>query len=103
MRSGQIVVKSLLYVYSLIMEEPKLSEKERQLLASLYEMDVYNLALKPILQRWGNGIAKQSAQQATDWDMIMRNRGMLELIRQLNLFLKRTNEKEKKSGQVKSK
>lgn len=86
------------------MEEPKLSEKERELLEPFYETAMYNLALKPVLQRWGNGIAKATAQQASDWDMVMRNRGKLEMLMQFHKLVKHINAaSRKKSGTVKPK
>jgi hypothetical protein len=84
------------------MEEPKLSEKERMLLEPFYESDVYRQALKPVLERWGNGIARISAEQA-DWDLVKENRGRLYMIKALHKFFKNINEKGRKSSAVKSK
>lgn len=85
------------------MEETKLSPKEQQLLQSLYEMDVYNEGLKPVLERMGNGISRLASEQAQDWDTVMRYRGKLELLKEIHSFIKRTHEKGRKSSSVKSK
>lgn len=85
------------------MEETKLSEKEQALLEPLYEMPLYLMALKPLLQRWGNGISRMSAEQAQDWDTIMKNRGKLEFIREFHKLIKNINDKGRKKTGVKSK
>lgn len=85
------------------MEEPKLSDKERMLLEPLYEMDLYLLALKPVLQRRANAIALYSAENSADWDMVLRNRGKLEMLKELHKFIQSINDKGRKSSQVKPK
>lgn len=78
----------------------KLSPKERELLEPFYETDVFNLALKPVLQRWGNGIARTSAEGAT-WEQVLVNRGKLQAIKAINAQIKRWNEDGRKRRETK--
>lgn len=80
------------------MEEPKLSPKEQALLEPLAETDLYLQGLKPVLQRWANGIAAATAEQSTDWDNVVLNRGKLQMLKQLNKFIKHVNTKGRKKS-----
>ena len=80
------------------MEELKLSPKEKTLLLDLYQSDAYNNALKPVLERLGNGISRSSAEQAQDWDAVMINRGKLQMLLLLHQMLKAIDDKERKSS-----
>lgn len=77
-------------------KELKLSPKERQLLEPFFETDTYQLALKPVLERWGNGIAKLSAEYATDWDQVQMNRGKLQALKALHKQIEQWNQESKK-------
>lgn len=83
------------------MEELKLSPKERELLEPFYESDQYLLALKPVLERWGNGIARNSAEQAGSWEQVMINRGKLQALRTLHKQIKKWNEDSRKKRETK--
>lgn len=85
----------------MLVEELKLSEKERQLLEPFFETDTYQLALKPVLERWGNSIARSSAEQAPSWDHVMTNRGKLLAIKTLHQQIARWNTVSRKKRETK--
>lgn len=81
------------------MEELKLSPKERQLLEPFYESDEWQV-LKQVLERWGNGISRNSAEQAT-WEQVLVNRGKLQQLKDLNRLLKQWNAEGRKKRETK--
>lgn len=73
------------------MKEIKLSPKENDLLVPLIETELYQKGLMPLFAYIGNGIAKDTAENAPDWDAVQRNRGKLEMLRYLHKFFKQLN------------
>lgn len=83
------------------MEELKLSPKERELLEPFFETNTYQMALKPVLERWGNGLSRTSAEQAATWEEVLVNRGKLQLLKALHKQLKKWSELPKKARETK--
>lgn len=81
--------------------ESKLSPKERQLLEPFFLSDTYQQALKPVLERIGNGLARSSAEQAPTWDQVLVNRGKLQALKDLHKQLKQWNDEGRKQRETK--
>lgn len=82
-------------------KELKLSPKERQLLEPFFESDVYQMALRPFMKRWGQSICGYGTMQSQDLQQVMVARGKAQMLKDLDRFFQKMYEDARKKRETK--